>query len=121
MEVIDGNKVAAEIIAELKAEVAAGTGRPPCLALVRVGDDPASVSYVRKKGQTAAEIGIESRNLLPPVTIEPGGAGGPGRQPELPIPASTASWSSPRSPPTWTSRRSSGGSRRRRTSTASTR
>jgi methylenetetrahydrofolate dehydrogenase (NADP+)/methenyltetrahydrofolate cyclohydrolase len=70
MEVIDGNKVAAEIIAELKAVVAAGTGRPPCLALVRVGDDPASVSYVRKKGQTAAEIGIESRNLLPPVTIE---------------------------------------------------
>ena len=69
MEVIDGNRIAATIIAELKAEVAAGRGRPPCLALVRIGDDPASVSYVRKKGQTAAEVGIESRNLLPPVTI----------------------------------------------------
>ena len=34
-----------------------------------MGDDPASVSYVKKKGQTAAEIGIESRVLLPPVTI----------------------------------------------------
>jgi methylenetetrahydrofolate dehydrogenase (NADP+)/methenyltetrahydrofolate cyclohydrolase len=70
MEIIDGNRIAAEIIAELKAEVSAAQGRRPCIALVRVGDDPASVSYVRKKGQTAAEIGIESRVLLPPVTIE---------------------------------------------------
>jgi methylenetetrahydrofolate dehydrogenase (NADP+)/methenyltetrahydrofolate cyclohydrolase len=70
MEVIDGNRIAAEIIAELKAEVSAIKGRRPCIALVRVGDDPASVSYVRKKGQTAAEIGIESRILLPPVTID---------------------------------------------------
>jgi methylenetetrahydrofolate dehydrogenase (NADP+)/methenyltetrahydrofolate cyclohydrolase len=70
MEVIDGNRIAAEIIAELKAEVSVLKGRRPCIALVRVGDDPASVSYVRKKGQTAAEIGIESRNLLPPAAIE---------------------------------------------------
>jgi methylenetetrahydrofolate dehydrogenase (NADP+)/methenyltetrahydrofolate cyclohydrolase len=69
MEVIDGNRIAAEIIAELKAEVSAIRGRRPCLALIRVGEDPASVSYVKKKGQTAAEIGIESRNLLPPVQI----------------------------------------------------
>ncbi|HEY5079136.1 MAG TPA: bifunctional 5,10-methylenetetrahydrofolate dehydrogenase/5,10-methenyltetrahydrofolate cyclohydrolase, partial [Opitutaceae bacterium] len=69
MEVIDGNRIAAELIAELKAEVAAIQGRRPCIALVRVGDDPASVSYVRKKGQTAAEVGIESRVLLPPADI----------------------------------------------------
>ena len=69
MEAIDGNRIAAEIIAELKAEVSAIVGRKPCIALVRVGDDPASVSYVKKKGQTAAEIGIESRVLLPPVSI----------------------------------------------------
>jgi methylenetetrahydrofolate dehydrogenase (NADP+)/methenyltetrahydrofolate cyclohydrolase len=69
MEVIDGNRIASEIIAELKAEVAAATGRRPCIALVRVGEDPASVSYVRKKNATAAEIGIESRVILPPVTI----------------------------------------------------
>jgi len=69
MEVIDGNRISAEIIAELKAEVAAMHGRKPCIALVRVGEDPASVSYVRKKGQVAAEIGIESRVMLPPVTI----------------------------------------------------
>ncbi|MFT3831415.1 MAG: bifunctional methylenetetrahydrofolate dehydrogenase/methenyltetrahydrofolate cyclohydrolase FolD [Opitutaceae bacterium] len=68
MELIDGNKIAAQIVAELKAEVATISGRKPCLALVRVGDDPASVSYVKKKDQTAAEIGITSRVVLPPVT-----------------------------------------------------
>jgi len=69
MSLIDGNAIAATLIAELKTEVAALGGRPPCLALVRVGDDPASVSYVRKKEQTAAAIGVESRVILPPVTI----------------------------------------------------
>jgi methylenetetrahydrofolate dehydrogenase (NADP+)/methenyltetrahydrofolate cyclohydrolase len=69
MELIDGNKIAAAIIAELKAEVAGVTGRKPCIALVRVGEDPASLSYVKKKELTAAEIGITSRVILPPVTI----------------------------------------------------
>ena len=69
MELIDGNRVAADIIAELKTEVAAMEVRRPCLALVRVGDDPASVSYVRKKEQTAAEIGVEGRVFLPPISI----------------------------------------------------
>jgi methylenetetrahydrofolate dehydrogenase (NADP+) / methenyltetrahydrofolate cyclohydrolase len=69
MELIDGNKIAADLIAELKAEAAALPGRKPCLMLVRVGDDPASVSYVKKKEQTAATIGIDGRVLLPPVSI----------------------------------------------------
>ena len=69
MEVIDGNRIATELIAELKAQVSSIKGRKPCIALVRVGEDPAAVSYVRKKGQTAAEIGIESRVLLPPASI----------------------------------------------------
>lgn len=69
MELIDGNQIAAAIIAELKAEVAALPGRKPCIALVRVGEDPASVSYVKKKEKTAAEIGVTSRILLPPVSI----------------------------------------------------
>jgi methylenetetrahydrofolate dehydrogenase (NADP+)/methenyltetrahydrofolate cyclohydrolase len=73
MAVIDGNRVAAALIDELKAEVAAIQGRKPCIALVRVGEDPASVSYVKKKGQVAAEIGIESRVLLPPPTISQSG------------------------------------------------
>ena len=69
MELIDGNKIAADVIAELKTEVAALGGRRPCIALVRVGEDPASISYVTKKQKTSAEIGIESRLILPPVTI----------------------------------------------------
>ncbi|MBC8011968.1 MAG: bifunctional 5,10-methylenetetrahydrofolate dehydrogenase/5,10-methenyltetrahydrofolate cyclohydrolase [Burkholderiales bacterium] len=69
MQLIDGNAIAASIIAELKSQVSALPGRRPCLALVRVGEDPASVSYVKKKEKTAAEIGIESRIILPPVTI----------------------------------------------------
>lgn len=69
MQLIDGNQIATAIIAELKAQVAAISGRKPCLALVRVGDDPASVSYVRKKEKTAAEIGIEGRTILPPESI----------------------------------------------------
>ena len=38
MELIDGNQIAAQLITELKAEVAGLAGRKPCLALVRVGD-----------------------------------------------------------------------------------
>jgi methylenetetrahydrofolate dehydrogenase (NADP+)/methenyltetrahydrofolate cyclohydrolase len=69
MELIDGNKIAAEIVAGLKVQVARFSGRKPCIALVRVGEDPASVSYVKKKEQTAAEIGVTSRVILPPVDI----------------------------------------------------
>ncbi|MDO8543476.1 MAG: bifunctional methylenetetrahydrofolate dehydrogenase/methenyltetrahydrofolate cyclohydrolase FolD [Opitutaceae bacterium] len=69
MDLIDGNQIATAIIAELKAEVAAIGGRKPCLALVRVGEDPASISYVKKKEKTAAEIGVTSRVILPPVSI----------------------------------------------------
>jgi len=69
MQLIDGNAIAATLATEIKAQVAALSGRKPCLALVRVGEDPASVSYVKKKEKTAAEIGIQSRVILPPITI----------------------------------------------------
>ena len=69
MELISGNQIAATIVAELKTEVAKLEGRAPCLALVRVGDDPASISYVKKKEKTAAEIGVTSRIILPSETI----------------------------------------------------
>jgi methylenetetrahydrofolate dehydrogenase (NADP+)/methenyltetrahydrofolate cyclohydrolase len=69
MDLIDGNKIAATIVAELKAEIATLEGRKPCIALVRVGNDPASVSYVTKKEKTAAEIGVTSRVILPPLSI----------------------------------------------------
>ncbi len=69
MDLIDGNQIATAMVAELQAEVSALTGRKPCLALVRVGEDPASVSYVKKKEKTAAEIGVTSRIILPPISI----------------------------------------------------
>jgi methylenetetrahydrofolate dehydrogenase (NADP+) / methenyltetrahydrofolate cyclohydrolase len=69
MELIDGNQIAATIVAELKTEIATIAGRKPCIALVRVGEDPASVSYVKKKEKTAADIGVTSRVILPPLSI----------------------------------------------------
>lgn len=71
MELIDGNAIAASIVAELKAEVSAlPADLPrPCIAFVRVGEDPASVSYVAKKNKTAAEIGMIPRLELLPDTV----------------------------------------------------
>jgi methylenetetrahydrofolate dehydrogenase (NADP+)/methenyltetrahydrofolate cyclohydrolase len=66
MQLIDGNAIAESIIEELTAEVGALPGKKPTVAFIRVGEDPASVSYVRKKERTAERIGIESRlHLLP--------------------------------------------------------
>ncbi len=66
-EIIDGNAVASSVHRELKEELAGiSAARRPCVAFIRVGEDPASVSYVRKKERVAAEIGIESRlHVLP--------------------------------------------------------
>ncbi len=60
--IIDGNAIAEAIIEELTAEVN-GFPKilpPPKVTFVRVGDDPASVSYVNKKQKTAERIGIAS-------------------------------------------------------------
>ena len=66
-KIIDGNATAKSIHEELKAELAnLKFDRRPCVAFIRVGEDPASVSYVKKKERVAGEIGIESRlNILP--------------------------------------------------------
>jgi methylenetetrahydrofolate dehydrogenase (NADP+)/methenyltetrahydrofolate cyclohydrolase len=62
-QIIDGKAVAAKVRAEVAEGVARlkeETGRVPGLALVRVGDDPASLSYVTGKRKACAEIGIVS-------------------------------------------------------------
>lgn len=69
MQIIDGNAIAESIITELTAEVGHFEGRKPVVAFIRVGDDPASVSYVRKKQKTAERIGIESRLYLLPEDV----------------------------------------------------
>ncbi|MBO4300684.1 MAG: bifunctional methylenetetrahydrofolate dehydrogenase/methenyltetrahydrofolate cyclohydrolase FolD [Desulfovibrio sp.] len=63
MILIDGKKIAADIRAELAREIAAARNaghRPPGLAVILVGDDPASQVYVRNKERACAEAGIRS-------------------------------------------------------------
>ena len=63
MTCIDGKKIAAEIRAELRDEVARFTrqsGKTVGLAVVLVGDDPASAVYVRNKIRACEEVGIRS-------------------------------------------------------------
>ena len=66
-EIIDGNAIAKSIHDEVAATLKeTNFSRPPCVAFIRVGEDPASVSYVKKKQRVAGEVGIESRlHVLP--------------------------------------------------------
>ena len=60
---IDGKAAAADIrqrVAELVPEFEAKAGRPPGLATVLVGEDPASAVYVRSKNRATAEAGMTS-------------------------------------------------------------
>ena len=72
--VLDGKAVAAKVRAEVArraAELAVKLGRRPGLAVVQVGEDPASRVYVRNKRKAAAETGIESFAYdLPATTSE---------------------------------------------------
>ncbi len=72
-KIIDGKKVAAELRAELKEKVLdlRSKGIIPGLAVVLVGEDPASRSYVTAKEKACAEIGIYSNdNRLPENTTK---------------------------------------------------
>ncbi len=63
MILIDGKATAATIRAELKEEASAlidKVGRVPGLAVILVGDDPASAVYVRSKGKACDELGFKS-------------------------------------------------------------
>lgn len=60
---LDGKAVASKVrgeVAARAAELAGRLGRPPGLAVVQVGEDPASSVYVRNKRKGAAEAGIAS-------------------------------------------------------------
>jgi methylenetetrahydrofolate dehydrogenase (NADP+)/methenyltetrahydrofolate cyclohydrolase len=62
---IDGKAVAAALRAEVAARVAAAPFTP-ALAVVLVGDDPASAVYVRNKDRAATGVGIAARTLRLP-------------------------------------------------------
>ena len=64
--ILDGKKIAAEIRAELKAQIAALVAeghRAPKLAIVIVGHNPASETYVNNKLKACAEVGIEAEKI----------------------------------------------------------
>ena len=71
--IIDGKKISSEIKDELKTTVGQWKeeGRSVCLAVIQVGDDPASSVYVGNKKKACAYIGIDSRSYeLPEETSQ---------------------------------------------------
>ncbi|MEZ5352310.1 MAG: bifunctional methylenetetrahydrofolate dehydrogenase/methenyltetrahydrofolate cyclohydrolase FolD [Bryobacteraceae bacterium] len=71
MKLLDGKWVRDQILEELKprSQELARVGRPPGLAVVLVGDDPASAIYVRNKVKACEELGVHSEKLTPPASI----------------------------------------------------
>ncbi len=69
--VLDGARMAAEIRAEVAAEVKvlAASGLRPGLAVVLVGHNPASEVYVRGKVKSSEEVGIYSEKHTPSETV----------------------------------------------------
>jgi methylenetetrahydrofolate dehydrogenase (NADP+)/methenyltetrahydrofolate cyclohydrolase len=67
-KIISGNEIAKEIRSELKERVAKlkKQGVTPGLVMIRVGEDPASVSYVSGKEKAAEEIGVWSQTIVLP-------------------------------------------------------
>jgi len=67
--IIDGKRIAAEIREDVRRRVQRlreTTGKTPGLAVILVGDDPASASYVRSKTKACQGAGILSRQFTPP-------------------------------------------------------
>jgi methylenetetrahydrofolate dehydrogenase (NADP+) / methenyltetrahydrofolate cyclohydrolase len=71
-QLIDGKQIAKEIRAELKKEVSQLTeeGLKPGLAVILVGNNPASETYVRSKIRASEEIGIHSRLIRMEETVQ---------------------------------------------------
>ena len=67
-EIISGTQIAKEIRGELKIKVddLKKKGITPGLFIIRVGEDPASVSYVTAKSKASDELGIMSETLVYP-------------------------------------------------------
>ena len=71
--IIDGKAIAAQVRSEVAEKVSAlkAKGITPCLAVILVGENPASVSYVTGKQKALAEVGMADRSLhLPESTTE---------------------------------------------------
>src|SRR6202008_4410854 len=69
--ILDGSKIAQDIRSEVAAEVKTmiSAGVRPGLAVVLVGNNPASEIYVRGKVKSSEEVGIYSEKHTPPASI----------------------------------------------------
>ena len=69
-QIIDGKAIAADVLAELAPRIEAlrSRGVRPGIAFVLVGENPASISYVRGKVRDCEEVGIESETIRLPVS-----------------------------------------------------
>lgn len=70
MTIIDGKACAARVLADCKTEIDAlkGRGLQPGLAVVLVGEDPASRAYVGSKVRTCGELGMVSKKIELPAS-----------------------------------------------------
>ena len=66
-KIIDGKKIAEAVLSGVAAEVKKLPGKP-CLALIIVGENPASLVYTKKKAEDCAKAGMESRSIRLPAT-----------------------------------------------------
>ncbi|MET8678863.1 bifunctional 5,10-methylenetetrahydrofolate dehydrogenase/5,10-methenyltetrahydrofolate cyclohydrolase [Streptomyces sp. NPDC004647] len=69
---MDGSGLARRIVESstaAAADIRSHTGTAPCLATVLVGEDPASVAYVRMKRARCAKGGIRSRHVALPTSV----------------------------------------------------
>ena len=68
--ILSGKALSGEIEQELRrdAEALTDSGTPPCLAVILLGDDPASHTYVRHKIKAAERVGIASRDRFMPAS-----------------------------------------------------
>ncbi|MFA6304426.1 MAG: tetrahydrofolate dehydrogenase/cyclohydrolase catalytic domain-containing protein, partial [Patescibacteria group bacterium] len=70
--IVDGNKIAQTILADLTVRVAKLKQQKiqPALAVVIVGDDQPSYTYVKKKGESAQKIGVDFFKFDFPANID---------------------------------------------------
>lgn len=74
-QIIDGKAISSELLENIKSKISARIAsgkRAPCLAVILIGEDPASAIYVRNKRMACEKVGIRSiSHNLPSTTTEP--------------------------------------------------
>ena len=73
-KILDGKELAKLIkddITNRVTSIRTATGAVPQLSVILVGDDPASVSYVKSKGKASEKVGIDSKTYRLPESTQP--------------------------------------------------